>query len=347
MTGTSATITGLAEDTEYEVQVQATNDEGTGGWSEAGSGATDANAAPVFTSPATFAAAENQTAVGTVTADGRRQRRQRDGLHDRARRGRVDVRDRGHDRGADVQAAPNFEAPTDGGGNNTYVVVVRATSGTGARVKTADQPITVTVTDVAGEAPGVPATPTVTSASVTSVTVTWAAPSNPGPAITSYDLQYRMGNSGDFTPWTEDVTGTSATITGLAEDTEYEVQVQATNDEGTGGWSEAGSGATDANAAPVFTTPATFAAAENQTAVGTVTATDSDSDDSVPGYTIEPGEDGSTFAIEAATGVLTFKVGAELRGPDGRRRQQQRTWWWCGRPAARARGRRRRTSRSR
>ena len=129
------------------------------------------------------------------------------------------------------------------------MVVVRATSGTGARVKTADQPITVTVTDVAGEAPGVPATPTVTSASVTSVTVTWAAPSNPGPAITSYDLQYRMGNSGDFTPWTEDVTGTSATITGLAEDTEYEVQVQATNDEGTGGWSEAGSGATDANAA--------------------------------------------------------------------------------------------------
>ena len=218
------------------------------------------------------------------------------------------------------------------------MVVVRATSGTGARVKTADQPITVTVTDVAGEAPGVPATPTVTSASVTSVTVTWTAPSNPGPAITSYDLQYRMGNSGDFTPWTEDVTGTSATITGLAEDTEYEVQVQATNDEGTGGWSEAGSGATDANAAPVFTTPATFAAAENQTAVGTVTATDSDSDDSVPGYTIEPGEDGSTFAIEAATGVLTFKVGAELRGPDGRRRQQQRTWWWCGRPAARARG---------
>ena len=199
VTGTSATITGLAEDTAYEVQVQATNDEGTGGWSEAGSGATDANAAPVFTTPATFTAAENQTAVGTVTATDS-ERRQRDGLHDRARRGRVDVRDRGLDRGADVQAAPNFEAPTDGGGNNTYVVVVRATSGTGARVKTADQPITVTVTDVAGEAPGVPATPTVTSASVTSVTVTWAAPSNPGPPITSYDLQYRVTATAGTSP---------------------------------------------------------------------------------------------------------------------------------------------------
>ena len=98
------------------------------------------------------------------------------------------------------RSAPNFEAPTDGGGNNNYVVVVRATSGTGARVKTADQTITVTVTDEDGEAPGVPAKPTVTSASVTSVTVTWTAPSNAGPAITSYDLQYRiMGTSGAFT----------------------------------------------------------------------------------------------------------------------------------------------------
>ena len=315
VTGTSATITGLAEDTEYEVQVQATNDEGTGGWSEAGSGATDANAAPVFTTPATFAAAENQTAVGTVTATD-------SDSGDSVPGYTIEPGEDGSTFAIEAatgvltfRSAPNFEAPTDGGGNNTYVVVVRATSGTGAREKTADQPITVTVTDVAGEAPGVPATPTVTSASVTSVTVTWAAPSNPGPAITSYDLQYRMGNSGDFTPWTEDVTGTSATITGLAEDTEYEVQVQATNDEGTGGWSEAGSGSTDANAAPVFTTPATFAAAENQTAVGTVTATDSDSGDSVPGYTIEPGEDGSTFAIEAATGVLTFRSAPNFEAP--------------------------------
>ena len=68
----------------------------------------------------------------------------------------------------------------------------------------------------------------------------------------------------------------SEPIPGLAEDTEYEVQVRATNAEGDSGWSEAGSGSTDANAAPAFTSSATFTAAENQTAVGTVTATDSD-----------------------------------------------------------------------
>ena len=54
-------------------------------------------------------------------------------------------------------------------------------SGTGARAKTADQTITVTVTDVGGEAPGVPVAPSVSSASVTSVTATWAAPTNAGP----------------------------------------------------------------------------------------------------------------------------------------------------------------------
>ena len=73
-------------------------------------------------------------------------------------------------------SAPNFEAAADADTNNDYVVVVRATSGTGAREKTADQTITVTVTDEDGEAPGAPATPTVSSASVSSVTVAWAAP---------------------------------------------------------------------------------------------------------------------------------------------------------------------------
>ena len=311
VTGRSATITALEEDTEYEVQVQATNDEGTGGWSDSGSGSTDANAAPVFTTPATFTAAENQTAVGTVTATD-----SDDSVTGYTIEG-----------GADAStfsillltgeltftAAPNFEAPTDGGGNNNYLVLVRATSGTGERKKTADQPIAVTVTNVDGEAPGVPATPTVTSASVTSVTVTWAAPSNEGPAITSYDLQYRVGNSGDFTPWTEDVTGRSATITGLEENTEYEVQVLATNDDGDSGWSDSGSGATDANAAPLFTSPATFTAAENQTAVGTVAATDSD--DSVTGYTIEGGADASTFSILLLTGELTFTAAPNFEAP--------------------------------
>ena len=335
VTGTSATITGLAEDTEYEVQVQATNDEGTGGWSEAGSGSTDANAAPVFTSPATFTAAENQTAVGTVTATDS-ERRQRDGLHDRARRGRVDVFHRGRDRGADVRVGAELRGPD--GRRRQRLRGGGAGDQRHGRAGEDGGPDDHGDGDGRGRrGAGRAGPPTVTSASVTSVTVTWAAPSNPGPAITSYDLQYRIGNSGDFTPWTEDVSGTSATITGLAEDTEYEVQVQATNAEGTGGWSEAGSGSTDANAAPLFTSPATFTAAENQTTVGTVTATDSErrQRDGLHDRARRGRVDVFHRGRDRGADV---RVGAELRGPDGRRPAATTTWWRCGRPAARARG---------
>ena len=145
-------------------------------------------------------------------------------------------------------SAPNFEAPADADTDGAYVVVVRATSGTGGRAKTADQTITVTVTDVAGEAPGTPAAPMVTASSVSSVTASWTAPANPGPPITDYDYRYRVKTpQGSWTEVTTTaITVLSATITGLAEDTEYDVQVRATNDEGTGGWSGSGSGSTDA-----------------------------------------------------------------------------------------------------
>ena len=149
-----------------------------------------------------------------------------------------------------------------------------------------------------------------TAASTTSLTVSWTEPSNAGPAITDYDYRHRT-TSPEGT-WTE-VTGTtittpSATIGSLAENTSYDVQVRATNDEGTGSWSDAGTGATDANAAPSFSSPATFDAAENRTAADTVLATDSDAGDDVTGYAITGGADQSFFSIGATDGALTFKT---------------------------------------
>ena len=315
ITELSTTIIGLEENTEYEVQVRAENDEGQGGWSEPpGSGTTDANAAPVFTSAATFDAAENQTAVGTVQASD-----SDDSVTGYAIRPGADGAQFSIVAATGVltfTSAPNFEAPADADANNDYVVVVRATSGTGAREKTADRTITVTVTDVDGEAPGAPATPSVSSVSASSVTVSWTAPSNAGPPITDYDYQYRVKSPpGSWTTPNDPpfnvsnlLTELSKTITGLAANTEYEVQVRATNAEGTGDWSAPpGSGSTDANAAPSFTSPAAFDAAENQTAVGTVQASDSDAGDSVTGYVIQPGADAAQFTIVASTGVLTFK----------------------------------------
>ena len=337
-----ATIAGLAENTEYEVQVRATNAEGTGGWSDPpGSGATDANAAPSFTSPAPFDAAENQTAVGTVAAaDGD----PGDRVTGYAIQGGADAA-----RFTIVEAtgvltftsAPNFEAAADADTDNEYVVVVRATSGTGVREKTADQTITVTVTDEDGEAPGAPATPAVASASVTSVTVAWAAPPNAGPPITDYDYRYRVKTPAGS--WTEVTTtpipGLGATIAGLAENTEYEVQVRATNAEGTGGWSDPpGSGATDANAAPSFTSPATVDVAENQLGGG---------DGRGGGRGRRRQRDGLRDPERRGRVAVHHRrrdrradvhVGAELRGSRRMRTRTTTTWWWCGRAAARARG---------
>ena len=316
-TALSATITQLAEDTEYEVQVRATNGEGTSGWSASGSGSTDANASPSFTSSSAFSAAENQTAVGTVAAS---DSDAGDSVTGYAIQGGADASkfSIAPATGAlTFASAPNFEAPADADTGNDYVVVVRAMSGTGARVKTADQTITVTVTNAGGEAPGVPVAPSVSSASVTSVTATWTAPTNAGPAIGDYDYRYRVKLPQGS--WTEVTTTTTtalgATITGLAEDTGYDVQVRATNGEGTSGWSGSGSGSTDANASPSFTSPETFGAPENQTAVGTVAASDSDTGDSVTGYTIQGGADISKFSIAPATGVLTFASAPNFEAP--------------------------------
>ena len=317
ITALGATIAGLAENTEYDVQVRATNDEGTSGWSGSGSGSTDANAAPAFTSPETFNVPENRAAVGTAQAS---DSDTDDSVTAYAIHGGADRSKFSLVASTGVltfASAPNFEAPADTDTGNDYVVVVRATSGAGERVKTADQTITVTVTNAGGEAPGVPAAPTVSSASVTSVTATWTAPANAGPAITDYDYQYRVKSpQGSWTEvTTTTITALGATIAGLAEDTEYDVQVRATNDEGTSGWSGSGSGSTDANAAPSFTSPATFNAPENQTVVGTAQASDSDTGDSVTGYAIQGGTDASKFSIAGATGALTFASAPNFEAP--------------------------------
>ncbi len=291
-TATTATLTGLSASTSYQVQVRATNADGAGSWSDSGSGRTeDANAAPTFMSPPAFDAAENQMEAGTVLAT---DSDTGDDVTGYAITGGADeaffsiVSSSG---ALTFKTAPNYEDakdlvsvdPANAAGNNQYVVVVTATSGAGTREKTATQTITVTVTDVNTEAPGKPAAPTVTTASVSSLRVNWSAPSNAGPAIDDYDVRYRAGTSGSWSDAGHSGAAVTATLMGLSENTSYQVQVRAKNDEGTGAWSEAGSGTTDANAAPTFTSDDEFDAAENQTTAGTVRATDSDAEDGIDG----------------------------------------------------------------
>ena len=125
-----------------------------------------------------------------------------------------------------------------------YSVTVKADDGKGGTDTIA---VAIDIIDVE-EPPSAPAAPTVSAVSGTtdSLEVTWTAPDNSGkPDIQSYDLQYRKGTTGNWIDGPQDETGTTATISGLDEDSEYQVQVRATNDEGDGGWSSPGSGSTN------------------------------------------------------------------------------------------------------
>ena len=130
--------------------------------------------------------------------------------------------------------------------------------------------------------PGTPDAPTVTAASATGLTVTWAEPPNAKPPITDYDVQYGIGNSGSFTDWPHVGTALTATIPELTEGTTYEVQVLARNPEGTSSWSPSGSGTlapppnTAPTAAATATTPTTVNGLGRVTLDGTATDPEGD-----------------------------------------------------------------------
>ena len=325
-TSRSTTITGLTASTAYQVRVRASNAEGTSGWSQTVSFSTGSsspnqvtNNAPVFTSISSFSVNENSRSVGTVVAS---DSDSQDSVTGYSVSGGVD-RVRFSITGGGVltfDSAPNYESPADVGGNNEYNLVVRATSGTGSRVRSAAQSIVVSVDDVA-EAPSRPGAPVLSSPSSTSLFVTWSAPSNTGPAIDDYDVEYRQGSSGSFSSRSHFGTSRSTTITGLSASTLYEVRVRASNAEGTSSWSQTSSFTTSSstpppatNADPVFTSISSFSVNENSRSVGTVTASDSDTQDSVTGYTISGGVDSARFSITNA-GVLTFNSVPNYESP--------------------------------
>ncbi len=106
--------------------------------------------------------------------------------------------------------------------------------------------VVITVYDV-HEPPAKPDKPLVAPSSgdpAASLEVSWTAPDNSGqPPITDYQVRHRKNGDKYKDDWTEQTvtgTATAATITGLDPDTKYRVQVAATNDEGTGPWSEPG-----------------------------------------------------------------------------------------------------------
>ena len=212
-------------------------------------GGTPTNNPPVFTSSANLSVEENTTNATVVAVDNDTD----DGITGYAITGGTDQNFFSDVTSAGVltfDEAPNFEDPKDSGTDNTYVVTVQATSGTGTREMTATQTITVTVTD-ADEQSAKPDKPTLAAVagSSTSLTATWTKPDlNGGPDIATYDVAYRERPSGGWEDFGTFGVGLTTTITGLTADTSYQARVRTSNDEALSDWSDA-SDAVKTNAA--------------------------------------------------------------------------------------------------
>ena len=310
------------------------------------------NTAPVFDSDAAFMADENQTAVGTVIATdadaGDTVTYAVTGGDDQAR---FQIDPASGD--LTFAAEPDHESPTDDGTNNVYLVTVTATGGTGARALTTDQAITVTVNDV-DETPAVASVDVTSTPSATAdtygldetieVTVTF----DQAVTVTGTPrIQLRIGGGAQGNlKWANYASGSGNEALVFAytvqagdrddngiyiEANELELNngtIQGVDDNVAAGLTYAllgtqsghkvdGSiaGTTPStNAAPVFTSAATFTADENQTAVGTVIATDADAGDAVS-YAVTGGADQARFRIDPASGVLIFATAPDHENP--------------------------------
>ena len=331
-TGTTTTITGLTANTNYEVQVRATNDEGTSDWSPSVTGTTIANQSPTFSEGAstTRGIAEN-TGAGQNIGD---PVSATDGDSDP-----LTYSLEGRDAYSFTIQSNNGQLMTRSGvtydyeTKDSYSVAVRAQDGKGGSATIA---VTITLTDE-NEPPGRPAAPVMTASS-NSLSVRWAEPGNTGPVISDYDIQYKA-TGGNFTDWSHIGPGLSTTITRLKPETSYEVQVRAINDEGTSDWSPSGSGTTsrpapgfapvDQNAFNTFVTDKVLSVEtyyiefvstgrfeENNQYLGSYTYSNTGSNTGILTQNYDGGQLGGTCAIEmtfssTTTGTLRAKCGSD------------------------------------
>ena len=193
----------------------------------------------------------------------------------------------------------------------TYTVVVQVRDDKDQHrndVKDEDADDTVTVMIEVFDQPEPPAAPAVTVTAPgdgTTLEVLWNEPDNTGPAITGYEVEYRIGNTVETQD--EDTADTSATIESLTANTSNQVRVRAVvagdEGEGAGAWSRQVRLSTNKadNTAPTFgqNLPDTLTVEENtqsgQDIGAAVAATETDPDDRLT-YSLE-GADAALFTI--------------------------------------------------
>ncbi|WP_298619629.1 cadherin domain-containing protein [uncultured Zoogloea sp.] len=214
-------------------------------------------------------------------------------------------------------AAPNYESPTDAGGNNVYDVTVQVSDGT----LTSTQAIAVTVTPVNDNTPTITSSATASVAENTTAVLTVTATDADLPAQT---LSYSIVGGADAAKFSiNSTTGALSFVT--APDYEaptdaggnnvYDVTVQVSDGTLTSTQAIAVTVTPVNDNTPAITSSATASVAENSTAVMTVTATDADLPAQTLSYSIVGGADAAKFAINASTGALSFVTAPDFEAP--------------------------------
>ncbi len=250
---------------------------------------TSVNDAPVISSSATFSAAENQTAIGSVTAtdaDG-------DSLTYSITGSEINISSSGV---LSFATAPDYETKT------SYTATVTVSDGTASTT----QNITVNITDVVEAVPN--AAPTISSSAtfsaaenqtaIGSVTATDADGDSLTYSISGSEIN--ISSSGVLTfvsaPDYETKTSYSATVT-VSDGTASTTQDITVN-------------ITDVNEAPTISSSSTFTIAENQTSLGSVTANDPENQTLTYALIQLPaplaGEQYAGASINSSTGVITL-----------------------------------------
>ena len=231
--------------------------------------------APEFTSEASFSAAENQTAIGTVTATDA----EGDSVTFTVSGTELEITSAGV---LTFVTEPDYETKT------SYSATVTASDG----VNSTEQVIAVAVTNVNDIAPEFTSEASFSAAenqtAIGTVTATDAEGDSVTFTVSGTELEITSAGVLTFVtePDYETKTSYSATVTASdgVNSTEQVIAVAVTNVN---------------DIAPVITSNTTFSSDENQTAIGTVTATDAEGD------SITFAVSGNDLAITQA-GVLTF-----------------------------------------
>ncbi|MDA9583981.1 S8 family serine peptidase [Porticoccaceae bacterium] len=243
------------------------------------------NLVPSITSSATFSAAENQTAIGTVTAT--------DVENDTLTYsiGGSDLTINSSSGVIAFASAPDYETKT------SYSATVTATDGTNSTT----QSITVNVTNVNDNSPAFTSS------------ATFSADENQTSIGTVTATDGDASDSVTFTVSGSELSITSAGVLTFVSAPDYETKssytATVTATDGTNSTDQSITvSVNDVNEAPAFTALATFSADEKQTSIGTVTATDIENDTLTYSVT---GTDASAVTVDSSTGVLTFNAGPD------------------------------------